>query len=352
MRSSFFLILLLVFSFANKEEIIKRTLEKIAVDIIKAQNRIRSIENQINILEKNIAEKEKNIKKIRKRLDNLKKIRIKFVMEKEVVKKRLALILSKALTTDLIKSKVSNEDSLIFDEVNKILANEYEKRLKLLQKDYSLLLKKIEATKKEIDFIENYIKKLELKKRRLKQLKAEAKVLLKKLKMDKLSYKKRLEKIKKEKSLIIDTLKNIKVRVIDSPIIKKKSIKYSGPKTIAPIKNFKVKRKFGNFKDPIYNTKIFSQSVVLEGKENSKVRNIFDGKVVFANKTSILKYVVVVKADNGMNIVYGNLDKLSPIIKVGMRIKKGYVIGRVKRRVHLSITYKGKYINPLEVIRM
>ena len=91
--------------------------------------------------------------------------------------------------------------------------------------------------------------------------------------------------------------------------------KYSGEKTIAPLDSFTVKQKFGNYVDPIYNIKIFNESVVLSSNlASAKVKSVFSGKVVFAKETVMLNKVVIIENSNGIHTIYAHLSQIAPTI--------------------------------------
>ena len=144
-----------------------------------------------------------------------------------------------------------------------------------------------------------------------------------------------------------------KVRQINSSYTKSKTYKYRGNKTISPLSNARVTKKFGTYIDPIYKIKIFNESVTLTSKiPNAKVKNVLNGKVVFAGKSSMLGKVVVVSHSHKMHTVYAGLSKIAPTIHVGSKIKKGYVVGKVNEKLIFQATKNSKHINPLKLIKI
>lgn len=129
------------------------------------------------------------------------------------------------------------------------------------------------------------------------------------------------------------------------------TVTYTGPKTIAPLASYKVVQKFGPYFDPVYKLKVFNESVTLVStKPNAVVRSIFDGRVVYAKEVPILKKVIIIEHKDGMHTIYSQLDKIAPTIKHGLRVQKGYVIGRIDQRLSFEVTLRDKHINPLEII--
>jgi murein DD-endopeptidase MepM/ murein hydrolase activator NlpD len=128
---------------------------------------------------------------------------------------------------------------------------------------------------------------------------------------------------------------------------------YRGARTISPLPHAKVVKKFGTYVDPIYKIKIFNDNVVLRSsKRNAKVRNVLNGKVVYVGQNSMLGKVVIIEHGNRLHTIYAALDRISPMLKNGSRVKKGTIIGRVKRKLIFQATQNSKYINPLRLIRL
>ncbi len=128
---------------------------------------------------------------------------------------------------------------------------------------------------------------------------------------------------------------------------------YRGARTISPLAHARVVKKFGTYIDPIYKIKIFNDNVVLRApKPGAKVRNVLNGKVVYVGQNSMLGKVVIVEHGHRLHTIYAALDRISPMLKTGSRVKKGVIIGRVKRKLIFQATQNSKYINPLRLIRL
>lgn len=143
------------------------------------------------------------------------------------------------------------------------------------------------------------------------------------------------------------------IRKINSSYKKSNLYSYRGKKTISPIPGARIVKRFGTYIDPIYKIKVFNESVTLKApRSNSKVQNVLNGKVVFAGKSSMLGKVVVVAHSGKMHTVYAGLSKIAPNIRVGRKIKKGYVLGKVARKLLFQATKNSKHLNPERLIRI
>jgi len=128
---------------------------------------------------------------------------------------------------------------------------------------------------------------------------------------------------------------------------------YRGAKTISPLPGARVVKKFGSYVDPIYKIRIFNDNIVLKSSvKGAKVRNVLNGKVVYIGENSMLGKVVIVEHGNKLHTIYAALDRISPLLQVGSRVKKGVIIGRIKRKLIFQATQNSKYINPLRLIRL
>jgi murein DD-endopeptidase MepM/ murein hydrolase activator NlpD len=133
--------------------------------------------------------------------------------------------------------------------------------------------------------------------------------------------------------------------------MKTKTRKYYGEKTISPVKNAIIIKKFGSYIDPIYHISIYNDSITLKTKPYAKVRAIFNGIVIFVSKQHNNK-MIVIKHKNNLYSIYAKLDRISPFIKKGYRVRKGDVIAKTNGEFEFEITYKTYPINPLQVINL
>jgi len=243
--------------------------------------------------------------------------------------------------------------------------NLYQKNLqKLVNKQNSLndLLSDLNILKKqEIKKEKSRIKRAKelARKKEIERKKREAKARLAKLKKSKTSKKKTTKKPKVTKTLEfkkkqkLDKNIDVEVRKIGSSVKGIKISKYRGVKTMAPLKSYKVTKKFGKYYDSVYKMELFNESVSLKTKKpNAKVYSVFGGQIVYAKQNQgLLENVVIVKHKNSLHTIYSHLDKISPTLKVGKYIPKGYVVGRVNDTLEFQATKNSRYIDPMRLIK-
>ncbi|MDE5603766.1 MAG: peptidoglycan DD-metalloendopeptidase family protein, partial [Helicobacter sp.] len=239
------------------------------------------------------------------------------------------------------------------------LQSENKKRetLKNLQKKQQVLLANYQ---KEIERYNQELKKIVQERDSLQDILVQLNILQsqeeeKRKKLEELAKSEKLEpenisppKTQKESQKI--TANDFDVRQVASSYHNISTIKYKGDKTIPPLDNFTIEKRFGPYYDPVYKMKVFNESITLVPKGDDKVKSVLDGKVVFAKDTPILKRVVIIEHKNNMHTIYAQLDKIAPTIKPGSTVKKGYTIGRVENVLKFEVTLKDKHIDPLELI--
>ncbi|WP_267523195.1 murein hydrolase activator EnvC family protein [Campylobacter sp. MG1] len=357
----------------EKKQISKK-LEDLADEIISGEKKLNEINDKVNktsIVTKQLQElvNAQNVE-----LDNYKNKNEELVKSKDELSNKLVDIIARDFAYNVIVSNkfADSSDSVISTEVFRNLSDILNKELSQIAKDYDRTLEKIDYKQKKINEISTNITNYQKQSNELISLKKRQENLINKQKNDEKIYKKRLADIQKQQEEIRKTLEKLKIVDNKKQVennknntnIKHSNVKhssnlnydvkvsnYSGKKTIAPLDDFRVKRYFGDYTDPLYKIKIFNENVVLSSNVNdAKVKVVLDGKVVFANDTQVLDKVVIVEHANGIHTIYAHLSKFSEFAKVGSIVKKGNVIGRVEKDLSFEVTQKNYHINPLDLI--
>jgi len=400
----FFIVVTLSFAKGDTDKKISKTSHKISatsknyskINKKMAQNarailkQKRSLVKQNRFLKNLKAElklKELSYKDNTSQLKLMKKSQAKLKEKQDVLEEKLALVIAKSVSLSLIldEDSAKDEDSLIEEEILKVMLIKEKKKAKALSSKYF-------ANAKDIDFLNRHASTLEVaiatidqkRKKLLKTQKANKKALIK-LTKSKSSYKKELKTLLKRQNSLKSTLAKLNIVKVDeikkakqdaerkrafekkqivldkNPVkVKKhgssyqavKTKKYRGVKTIAPLDSYTITKKYGTYTDPIYGIKIFNESISLKPKKaNAKVKTVFNGKVIYADKTAVLDNIVIVEHRDGLHTIYANLSQISPNIKKGKKIKKGYTIGRVKDELIFEVTSKSYHINPIRLFK-
>jgi murein DD-endopeptidase MepM/ murein hydrolase activator NlpD len=271
-----------------------------------------------------------------------------------LVKEQQSLAKEKENKVEILE-KLSTYEEKYNAKLEKIVDRQYSLRetlstLNILREKEVKVSQKIAYAKKEA------IRKAKEEERRLRRAKAKTRKAKEAYRLAKtVASRKRAKKARakahKEEERISNSMG--KVKHINSSYKKSKTYTYRGSKTISPLANARLIKKFGTYIDPIYQIKIFNESITLKAKyANAKVKNVLNGKVVFAGKSSMLGKVVVVSHNRRIHTVYAGLSKIAPTIYNGAKIKKGYVVGKVSTKLIFQATKNSKHINPLELIAL
>jgi len=374
-------------SFSEDYTKINKKMAQNAKEILKQKKELAKQNKYLAELKKELEEKEKSYKENTKRLKSLKSSQGKLNEEQEVLEEELVFVIAQSVSLSVMleEDNVVNSESLIeFEVLNNMLKSSKENVAKLNKKFFSNV-ENIEKLSKDAKSLETSIAKIDTKRRELVAAQKRNKKALKTLSSAKASYKKQVKSILKKQDSLKKTLSSLNIIKIDQekrakeekerekalenqvvlddknlPKVKKvgssyqavKTKKYKGKKTIAPLDSYTITKKYGTYTDPIYGIKIFNESISLKPKNNNaKVKTVFNGKVIYADKTAVLDNVVVVEHTNGLHTIYANLSQIAPNIKKGSKVKKGFTIGRVTDELIFEVTQKSYHINPIRLFK-
>ncbi|MBT0742801.1 murein hydrolase activator EnvC family protein [Campylobacter lari] len=363
----------------ENERIVKqlsKKLEDLASEILDNEKNLKKIASEISTLTSKTSKLESSVKTQIKALEQLNAQNKDLLQNKNKIEGKIIDLIAKDFAYDLAipKNYIESEDSIIALELVGVLDKIFKEEFYQISKDYEDISKKIEEKQTQITTINSNLKSYKDQLDELKNLRKKQEQEIAKQKTDKEIYTRKLSNLQAQQQELRKTLNKLKIikEKEEEKLAQKKEDKkpnsnikqvgssyqtssvkrYSGPKTIAPLESYTVKQKFGNYIDPIYNIKIYNENVVLKSDSaNAAVRNVLDGKVVFAKATPTLKQVVIVENKDGIHTIYAHLDKIAPGVKVGRNIKKGYIIGRVESDLTFEVTQKNFHINPLEMIK-
>ena len=365
-------------------EQLSKKLDDLAGDIVTGEKKLRGISGDITNLKGQISVLETNASKALLELDDLTKQNKELERTQKELEQNMIRIIAEDLSFDLMMSASEgkqSEESIISSQILTKLNAIAKEDFKRLSQNYEDTIEKIKNKSSKINEINSSIKNYRRKQSDLQSLESTQKNTISGLKRDKEIYSKKLAKLQAQQDELRKTLEQLaimqkqedeaaraareKQERAASKGDKKgsksqpmgggyqtSSVKrYSGARTIAPLDSYSVKQKFGNYVDPIYNIKIFNESVVLRSSTpDAKVKSVLNGKVVFAKATPMLENVVIIENENGIHTIYAHLSQIAPTVKVGSLVQKGYVIGRVKNDLTFEVTQRNYHIDPLEMI--
>jgi len=372
-------------TFSKNYTNINKKMANNAKAILEQKNKIAKQKKYLKALKLELSKKENSYKSNTVKLKNMKKKQGNLSEVQGEIEEKLLFVISKSVSLSVIleEQHSSNSESMIEFEVLNAMLQESKESAKKLNNEFYKNSKNIESLKKQTNSLEKVISNIDKKRKKLLAKQKENKKALKKLTIAKASYKKELKKLLKKQDTLKNTLAKLNIIKIDEikkakdekarkeafstkkiinnknlPKVKKhgssyqaiKTKKYKGKKTIAPLESYTITKKYGTYTDPIYGIKIFNESISLKPKKkNAKVKTVFNGKIIYADKTAVLDNIVIIEHSNGLHTIYANLSQISPNIKKGKKVKKGYTIGRVSEELIFEVTQKSYHINPIRL---
>ena len=366
---------------ANKEleeKKLNRQLDEIAKSLKKEESELAKTDKNIALLNNKISEQQKNVTDTKIKIDDMGAQNRELIKKRDELEQNMTNLIAQEFAYMLIidEGYIENSDAIVTNEFLKIISKQANEKFKEYSAEFLLAQTKIEDGTKKIANMQKSIAELEEQKKELSKLKIAKIKIVGDIEKEKNIYIEKIQTIQAQKKELKKTLESLKVleeeskktpevdissvklttdekiRQLGSSYKSSKVKKYTGAKTISPLENYTVVQKFGDFIDPVYNIKIFNESVVLHStKTNDEVKNVLDGKVIFAKDTQLLKNVVIVENGDGIHTIYAHLSRIAPTIKVGSKIKKGYVIGRIDKDLTFEVTQKNYHINPMDLIR-
>ena len=360
-------------------------MQDVASEIIAEEAAIEKIKEKIGNLEENILQSQNEIAKKGGNLERLTKDTQTLLTQKKELEEKITKIIAEDFSFYLMTEReyIDSKDSVLVDEIIHQMDTVLSKEFTKLTKEYKSTHEQIQSQSKEMKNIHADLKNAKTKYEELLGLEKKKESSILALNQKKETYKKQLDNIEKERDEIHATLQQLQIikgqeeakllaeknakkgdkkptpatasgsdiRQLGSSYQESSVKKYTGERTISPLDDYTIKRRFGDYMDPIYKMKIFNENVVLSSKTpDVTVKNVLNGKVIFAKDTASLKKVVIVENGDGIHTIYAHLSKIAPTIEVGQKIKKGYVLGRVDNDLTFEVTQKNYHIDPLELI--
>ncbi len=401
----------------QKEETTNLKIKELA-DKIEAQNtNIMTIEKDIKQVNEDIEQHQKLLEDSKTKLEELQSKSTQLIKEKSSSEEQIVdtIIEEFSISMALKLASKNSLQELIDNEIYTLLSEHSKEKVTKLNSTYNAVYNNTKTNQKDIEKISSYIQDRQKTKDKLTSLKQKHSSSLSNLEEQHKAYQQELNKVVKQqeslKSLLseLNILKeeekkiaareeeekkqklqallnnknktsspqeeqtdeneiqtsevrnqkyaknlNLDVRKIGSSTDGIKIVRYTGAKSIAPLKSFKVVKNFGTYYDPIYKIKLFNESIVLKSTEpQSKVVSVLNGKVVYAKKNAgMLDNVVIIQHEGGLHTIYSHLDEISPTLVVGKWIKQGYVVGRVDDSLMFQVTKDSSHIDPKDLFKI
>lgn len=369
----------------KKEAQVNQKLQELGKEVNKQKEELSTIENIIKESETNISKNKQEYSKKETLIKTLSSNQESLYQKRKDIELAIIDLVAKDISFAILLNDFQPESirDLITEESFKVLNNTTKKELANLSQQQTQIIQDLKTLQKEIAQLQSFIDLENKKRANLKDLQAKQKKALNAYQKEIDKYNQELQQITKERDSLQEILVQLNilksqeeekrkkreelaktkntttpkstqsdfdVRQVASSYHNISTTKYKGAKTIAPLDNFKIDKRFGPYYDPVYKMKVFNESITLISTGDDKVKSVLDGKVIFAKDTPILKKVIIIEHQNNMHTIYAQLDKIAPTIKPGSIVKKGYTIGRINNALKFEVTLKDKHIDPLELI--
>ena len=369
----------------KKEAQVNQKLQELGKEVNKQKEELSTIENIIKESETNISKNKQEYSKKETLIKTLSSNQESLYQKRKDIELAIIDLVAKDISFAILLNDFQPESirDLITEESFKVLNNTTKKELANLSQQQTQIIQDLKTLQKEIAQLQSFIDSENKKRANLKDLQAKQKKALNAYQKEIDKYNQELQQITKERDSLQEILVQLNilksqeeekrkkreelaktkntttpkstqsdfdVRQVASSYHNISTTKYKGAKTIAPLDNFKIDKRFGPYYDPVYKMKVFNESITLISTGDDKVKSVLDGKVIFAKDTPILKKVIIIEHQNNMHTIYAQLDKIAPTIKPGSIVKKGYTIGRINNALKFEVTLKDKHIDPLELI--
>lgn len=126
--------------------------------------------------------------------------------------------------------------------------------------------------------------------------------------------------------------------------------------TALPGKKLRISSGYGPRLHPIRKTHSFHAGIDVAAAKNSTIHAAVDGMVkLIAYNRSYGTYIIV-QHKNKLQTLYAHLDSINPKIRIGKKVKKGEILGKVGKtgsatgtHLHFETRIDGKHVNPASI---
>lgn len=369
----------------KEQDRINKKIQKLGEEITTQNTQIEAIVAQIQILEKEIEDNRGRFSEQEKELKATQEKHKELQDKDATIQKQITTLITQELAFKVIanKEQITGAEDMLLEELFNTLSKNAKLQISTLAEEKKKLGADIQKYSKEIVELEGLIKKQIDRRRELAEGIKKRNKMIGKFEKDIQTYNQKLAQIAQERENLDEILERLNIRKRDieekerqralaknetknkqslnAPLEVKKvgssyrqvsTTHYKGKKTIAPLDSYRIDQRFGTYFDPVYKIKVFNESLILSPTvKNANVKSVLEGRVVFAKNTPMLKKVIIIEHSNQMHTIYAHLDKIAPTVRPGLRVPKGYVIGKVDDKLSFEVTIKDRHINPLELIK-
>ncbi|HIM94592.1 MAG TPA: hypothetical protein EYM49_06125 [Campylobacterales bacterium] len=378
-----------------------KKLSTIASKIISAKEEREKLDLKISKLEESIKKNKVNYRELQNKQDVINQKLSELTTEISEKEEKFISLVAKKFSMALVLEELNQptSESIMLQETYSIYAKENEREIAILKDNIRELKIKKDYFQNKKENIQRVLTSYQEEREEYKSKKYEKVLLLKALAQDKAIYRERFDKIRETQRALQRKLSRLQIVKRDRAREKRESTRlaeaqrveelsfvevdnigeveqdrievetealevykeepiematYRGKKTISPLADSRLIKKFGTYIDPIYKFKIFNKSITLKSShKGAKVKSILKGRIVFAEDSGgMLGRVVIIEHANQLHTIYAKLARLAPGIHVGKEVRVGSVLGKVNKSLMFEVTKNNKHMNPLKLIKL
>jgi septal ring factor EnvC (AmiA/AmiB activator) len=346
-----------------------RKVEKSVLDELRKTNAdLNEIESQLSAQRGKIRKIQNNISALQITIDNNKK---SLEMQSDLLKKRLRAFQRISKGDDafliIISSHNISQTLRTLRYISDISAYDY-KLINKYKETVQVLSEKQDELKKLFAELKTEEAKMSELEGALKEEKKERETLLVSVRKEKKNYEKMIKELQEASSRLLEIIQKSEKREKEQR--KRKGAKLEdkekepeGDSDFARLKgrlpwpvDGSVAIQYGTQVDPIFNLPVFRSGIHIKTSNNSHVKAVHKGKVVFADYFKGYGQIVIISHSGGYHSLYGNLSKI--FLKNGVIIKEDTTIGEVGESsaigasgLYFEIRYRGKPLDPQQWLR-
>lgn len=327
----------------EKEVRVLDELSNINCDLLEQQNKINTLQkrllSQVRLLAVREAEVDQSVKARNVVLKHLqKRLRSFYVMGKTGV---LNVAFSRKSLPDLMLFTDAYKRLILYDK--SVIDRYRDSVAKLKQAQHSQELEKA--------LLQQFIEQTEADKKKLAGLRAEKEQLLNRLKTEKKLYKQALKEMENSEDDLSKTLASIKHK----ETLKKQGFRLSKGKLRPPVQG-KIICRFGEIGTDGLNKGSKAKGITIATTGEAAVRSIYKGKITFAGYKRGYGNMVIVDHGYKYFTVYSRLDTI--VVHKSDRVKKGDLLGSTggmstlfSKGLYFEVRHGSKPLNPLLWLR-
>jgi septal ring factor EnvC (AmiA/AmiB activator) len=311
----------------------KQKLGKIQADLKEAEDKIKTFPSRIRSLQRLVGKQEKRLK------------------ERLVARYKMG-------AGGYLKLLLASQTRISFDSRIRFMNAILEHDTRLIR-DYQNNLDLLNKSKEKLELIEEELirgrKATQDQRKELARKEREKRQFLRSIKTKKVLYVKAIREYEEAAKELQKLLKKLGKRGSEPKrrkiIETRRTFEYWKGRLPVPLKG-RISKRFGKKVHPLLHTYVFYKGIGIEAPIGSRVRSIFQGRVIFSGWVKGYGNILIINHGDNYYTLFAHLSK--SLKGMGERVKRGEIIGMVGdsnslegAHLYFEIRQNGKPVNPL-----